>query len=139
MKLTNRSLKLAGVLSLALIGASPMALSTAVTAAPYHPVATQQHGGIDIGHKADVQIARNDRDGRGGYNNNDRNDRDNVGRNDRDHNRYGYDDRRYGDRFHKPPPKFEHVGRPHFAKHFHPGHWNFKFGHWTWVGGYWSR
>ena len=54
MKLTNKSLKLAGALSLALIGASPMVLSTAASAAPMQPVAMQYH---------------HDNDGRGGYDN----------------------------------------------------------------------
>jgi hypothetical protein len=133
MKLTNKSLKLAGVLSLALIGASPMVLSTAATAAPMQPAQMQQH--------QDMRFAQNDRNG---YANDQRghNDRDahgSYGQNDRDHNRYGYDDRRYGDRFHKPPQRFERIYRPHFARFFHQGHWDFKFGHWMWVGGFWTR
>jgi hypothetical protein len=124
MKLTNKSLKLAGVLSLALIGASPLALSTAADAAPMKPVAMQQHN--DRGQ----QFAQNDRDGRGG----------NIKvANNSVTFRFGYDAHRYNDRFHKPPPKFERIAQPHFARHFHQGHWQFQYGHWTWVKGFWTR
>ena len=55
------------------------------------------------------------------------------------HFRHGYDDRRYFDRFHRPPAKYEHISHPYFARFFHQGHWEFKSGHWMWMSGYWMR
>jgi len=127
MKLTNKSLKLAGVLSLALIGASPLALSTAASAATMQPVAIAFPAGGNGGGLS-VKFAQNDRDGRGYQH---------VVQ--KDTFRFGYDGQKYHDRFHKPPPKFERIMRPHFARHFHQGHWQFQFGHWVWVKGFWTR
>ncbi|HEY1708929.1 MAG TPA: hypothetical protein VGG10_11745 [Rhizomicrobium sp.] len=113
MKLTSKSLKLAGTLALALIGAAPVALSTAANAAPLEkPIVVKV---VEREHRAPViKVAENFR--------------------------YGYDARIYNDRFHRPPLRFEPISvRPIFARTFEHGHWAFYNSHWHWIGGRWVR
>ena len=115
MKLTSKSLKLAGTLALASIGAAPIALSTAANAAPLQkPVVVKI---VERDHRAPVvRIVDNDR---GTF-------------------RYGYDERIYRDG--RPPLRFEPISvRPIFAHYFERGHWAFYNHHWHWMRGEWVR
>jgi len=65
---------------------------------------------------------------------------DNSRGNDRDNVKFGYDAHQYGDRFHRPPMRFEKTPpRPHFGMRFQGGHWNWGQGHWVWIAGFWMR
>jgi hypothetical protein len=113
MKLTSKSLKLAGTFALALTGAAPVALSTAASAAPLQkPIVVRV---VERNHRAPViKIAETFR--------------------------YGYDERIYHDRFHRPPLRFEPIAvRPIVARYFERGHWDYFGGHWHWMGGHWVR
>ncbi len=111
MKTSSKLATLAGGLALALTTlAAPAAM-----AAPFAP-------------KPAVQFAQNDR-----------HDRHDV-RGDRDNFRFGYDSRKFRDRFHKPPVKFEVRGHaPHRGYHYRPGKWNWQRDHWVWIIGAWVR
>ncbi|HEX2591250.1 MAG TPA: hypothetical protein VHL34_07125 [Rhizomicrobium sp.] len=152
MKRTNTSLKLATTLAVAMIGAAPIALSSAANAAPapvkvitkpngatqiavkpgsIQKITTHQNGVTKIVTKTSVvKIATNDH----GVT------KITVTKDAPvNHFKYGYDDRKYDFR-HKPPAKWEHIpSRPSFAKYWRAGHWQIQTGHWAWIGGAWMR
>lgn len=58
---------------------------------------------------------------------------------DRRANRADYGHARYADRFHRPPLRFERIGRaPHAGRIWQTGRWDWHGGHWVWIGGMWN-
>lgn len=150
MKLTTKVLKLAGAAAVAMIGVSAVATASA-SAAPVS-VVTKPNGTMKIVAKPGsiqrittnngvtkiitaTSVTRIAMNNRGVMTVAVRK----ISYAPPNHFKYGYDDRRYFDRFHRPPARYEHVYRPYFARFFHQGHWNFQSGHWVWMGGFWTR
>lgn len=100
--------------------------STVAMAAPNGPApkAPQQH---------QMQMAQYDR------HDNDRRDNDRHDAKARPNDfRFGYDQRKFRDRFHKPPVKFEKVVKaPHRGMKYRPGQWKWQHDHWAWIVGAW--
>lgn len=100
--------------------------STAAMAAPNGPApkAPQQH---------QMQMAQYDR------HDNDRHDNDRHDTKARPNDfRFGYDQRKFRDRFHKPPVKFEKTFKaPHHGMKYRQGHWQWQKNHWAWIVGTW--
>jgi len=117
--MTNKSTKLAVILTAAISLAAPLALSaTPADAASFHG------GGMQNGYQ----------DNRGATPASYRDNRGPVPVSYQDNNGGGFNDRN-----HRPAPRNEvRMPMPHRGYQWHAGNWNFQHGHWMWVGGYWN-